>query len=130
MISLLWNHWLCETLPDVSILLMGVLDLNLRTTNNTRLSIEHVALVNFALKPNIEKIKVPFSITSESVESRIFGYSLIEHIFYILLSASSHISSERAETVASIIQKVAEVPDLPGKKISSPVKALWRLSTK
>ena len=109
---------------------MGVLDLNLRTTNNTRLSIKHVALVNFALKPNIEKIKVPFSITSESVESRIFGYSLMEHIFYILISAFSHISSERAETVASIIQKVTEVPDLPGKKISSPVKALWRLSTK
>lgn len=99
---------------------MGVLDLNLRTTNNTRLSIKHVALVNFALKPNIEKIKVPFSITSESVESR----SLMEHIFYILISAFSHISSERAETVASIIQKVTEVPDLPGKKISSPVKAL------
>ena len=52
---------------------MGVSDLNLRTANNTSLSIESVALIDFALRPNTEKMKVPFLITSESVENPIFG---------------------------------------------------------
>ena len=43
--------------------------------NNTSLSIESVALIDFALKSNIEKIKVPF-------KDPIFGYNLIERKKY------------------------------------------------
>ena len=84
MVSLLGKIWLSEMLPGVSALsleqFMGVSGLNLRTANNTSLSIESVALIDFALKPNAEQIKVPFLITSESVEDPIFGYNLIEHL--------------------------------------------------
>ena len=102
---------------------MGISDLNLRTANNTSLSHESVALIDFTLKPNTEQIKVPFLITNESVEDPIFGYNLIEHLvtstndpkdFDLLMSAFPYIPSEGAETVASIIKKVAEVPDLLG----------------
>ena len=89
------------------------------------MSIEHIALIDFTLKPDTEKLKLPF-LTSASVENP----NLIEHlltltnhskIFNTLISASSHISCEGAETVASILLKVAEVPDLLGK-----VKAIKR----
>ena len=77
MVSLLGKKWLREMLPGVSTRsleqFMGVSDLNLRTANNTSLSIESVALIDFALRPNTEKMKVPFLITSESVENPIFG---------------------------------------------------------
>ena len=43
-------------------------------------SIESVASIDFTLKPNTEKIKVLFLITSESVENPIFRYDLIEHL--------------------------------------------------
>ena len=43
--------------------------------NNTSLSIESVSLIDFALKSNIEKIKVPF-------KDPIFGYNLIERKKY------------------------------------------------
>ena len=58
---------------------MGLSDLSFRTANNTSFSIESVALTDFAFKPNTERIKVSFLITSESVEDPIFGYNLIEH---------------------------------------------------
>ena len=77
MVSLLGKKWLREMLPGASTRsleqFMGVSDLNLRTANNTSLSIESVALIDFALRPNTEKMKVPFLITSESVENPIFG---------------------------------------------------------
>ena len=114
-------------LPHVSPLsleqFMGVSDLNLRTGNNTSLSIKSVALIDFALQPNTEKIKVPFLITSESVEDPIFGYNLTEYlvtstndtnIFDTLMSTFPHIPSKEAETVALIIKKVAAVPNLLG----------------
>ena len=103
---------------------LGVSDLNLRTANNTVLDVQSVALIDFALKPNMEKIKVPFLITNESVENPIFGYNLISHlvisnrdpkIFETLMSTFPHIPCEGAETVVSIIQKVAQVPDLLGE---------------
>ena len=103
---------------------MGVSDLNLRTANNTVLDVESVVLIDFALKPNMEKIKVPFLSTNESVENPIFGYNLISHlvtsnrdpkIFETLMSVFPHIPCEREETLVSIIQKVAQVPDLVGE---------------
>ena len=102
---------------------MGVPDLNLRTTNNPSLSMESVALIDFALRPSTEKIKVPFLITNESVEDSIFGYNLIEDLvtsandpktFETLMAAFRHIPSEGAEAVALIIKKFVEVPDLLG----------------
>ena len=102
-------------LPGVSTILleqfMGISDLNLRTANNTSLSHESVALIDFTLKPNTEQIKVPFLITNESVEDPIFGYNLIEHL------------------VTSTNEKVAVVPDLLEdmkviKRKSSPVTVL------
>ena len=86
-------------------------------------SIESVASIDFTLKPNTEKIKVSFLITSESVENPIFRYDLIEHLvtttndpktFYALMSTFPHIPSERADTAASIIKKVTEILDLLG----------------
>ena len=86
-------------------------------------SIESVASIDFTLKPNTEKIKVLFLITSESVENPIFRYDLIEHLvtttndpktFYALMSTFPHIPSERADTVALIIKKVTEIRDLLG----------------
>ena len=114
-------------LPGVSTIsfeqFMGVSNLNFRITNNTSLSIESVALIDFVLKPNTEKIKFPFFITSESVKDPIFGYNLLEYLvaatndpklFDTLMSAFPHILSEGTETVASIIKKGVEVPDLLG----------------
>ena len=125
MISLLEKKWLDEKFPSLVTLsleqFLGVSDLNLRVGNNTVLDVESVALIDFALKPNMEKIKVPFLITNESVENPIFGYSLISHlvtsnrdpkIFETLMSVFPHITCEGAKTVVSIIQKVAQVPDL------------------
>ena len=84
MVSYLGKKWLSEMLPGVSTLsleqFMDVSDLSLRTANNTSLSIESVALIDFTLKPNTEQTNVPFLITSESVEDPIFGYNLIEHL--------------------------------------------------
>ena len=127
MVSLFGKKWFREMLPGVSTLsleqFMGVSDLNLRTANNNSLNIESVALIDFALKSDTEQIKVPFLITSESVEDPFFGHNLIEHlitstndpnIFDTLMSAFPHIPSERSETVPSIIIKLAEVPDLLG----------------
>ena len=57
------------------------------------------------------------------MEDPIFGYNISEHlvtstndpkVFDILRSAFPQIPSEEAETVASIIKKVAEAPDLLG----------------
>ena len=80
----LWDTEPIVSLSDVSILLleqfMGALDLNLGRVNNTSVSIESVTFIDFTLKPNTEKIKPPFLITSESVEDLIFGYNLIEHL--------------------------------------------------
>ena len=115
MVSLLRKKWLSEMLPVVSTLsleqFIGVSDLNLRTANNASLSIESVALIDFAFKPNTEQIKVQFLITSESMEDPIFGYNLIEHL------------------VTSTNEKVAVVPDLLEdmkviKRKSSPVTVL------
>ena len=67
MISLLEKKWLDEKFPSVVTLsldqFLGVSDLNLRTANNTVLDVESVALIDFALKPSMEKIKVPFLVT-------------------------------------------------------------------
>lgn len=128
MISLLEKKWLEEKFPSVETVslenFLGVSNLNLRTANNTVLEIESVALIDFALKPNTEKIKVPFLVTNEIVEYPIFGYNLIAHlitsntdpkIFETLMSVFPHIPGEGAETVVSIIQKAAEVPDLLGE---------------
>ena len=83
-VSLSGKKCLFQILSDVSILLleqfMGALDLNLGRVNNTSVSIESVTFIDFTLKPNTEKIKPPFLITSESVEDLIFGYNLIEHL--------------------------------------------------
>ena len=83
-VSLSGKKCLFQILSDVSILLleqfMGTLDLNLGRVNNTSVSIESVTFIDFTLKPNTEKIKPPFLITSESVEDLIFGYNLIEHL--------------------------------------------------
>ena len=121
------KKWLGEMLPGVSTIsfeqFMGVSNLNFRTTNNTSLSIESLALIDFGLKPNTEKIKFPFLITSESVKDPIFGYNLLEYlvastndpkIFDTSMSAFPHIPSEGTETVATIIKKGVEVPDLLG----------------
>ena len=54
----------------------GVSDLNFRIADNTSFSIQSVALIDFALKPN-----TPFLATSQSVEDPIFGYNLIEYLF-------------------------------------------------
>ena len=57
------------------------------------------------------------------MEDPIFGYNIIKHlvtstndpnVFDILMSGFPQIPSEGAETVASIIKKVAEAPDLLG----------------
>ena len=73
-------------LPGVSTLslkqFMDVSDLNLRTANNTSLNIESVALIDFALKPNTEQIKVPFLITNESVEDPIFEQMILKFLIY------------------------------------------------
>ena len=126
MVSLL-GKMVCELLSGVSTLslkqFMGVSDLSLRTANSTSLSIESVALIDFAMKLNTEQIKVPFLITSESVEDPVFKYDLIEHlvtstndpkVFYVLMSEFPHVPYKVAETVALIIKKVAEVPNLLG----------------
>ena len=72
MVSLLGKKWLSEMLAVVSTLsleqFMGVSDLNLRTANNISLSIEIVALIDFVLKPNTEKIKIQFLIASAGPE--------------------------------------------------------------
>ena len=73
MISYLGKKWLSE------MQFMGVSHFNWRTANNIILSIKSVALIDFALKPNTEKIKVLFLITSELVENSIFGYNLNKH---------------------------------------------------
>ena len=63
MVSLLGKTWLSQMLPRVSTLLleqfMSVSDLNLRTANNTGLSLESAALIDFALKPNTENVSIP-----------------------------------------------------------------------
>ena len=129
MISLLGKKWLDEKFSSAVVTLsleqfLGVSDLNLRTANNTVLDVESVALIDFALKPNMEKIKVLFLTTNESVENPIFGYNLISHlvtsnrdpkIFETLLSVFSHIPCEGTKTVVSIIHKVGQVPDLLGE---------------
>ena len=62
MVSLLGKTWLSQMLPRVSTLsleqFMGVSDLNLRTANNTGLSLE-IDLIDFALKPNTENVSIP-----------------------------------------------------------------------
>ena len=72
MVSLLGKKWLSEMLAVVSTLsleqFMGVSDLNLRTANNISLSIEIVALIDFVLKRNTEKIKIQFLIASAGLE--------------------------------------------------------------
>ena len=62
MVSLLGKTWLSQMLPRVSTLsleeFMGVSDLNLRTANNTGLSLE-IDLIDFALKSNTENVSIP-----------------------------------------------------------------------
>ena len=62
MVSLLGKTWLSQMLPRVSTLsleqFMGVSDLNLRTANNTGLSLE-IDLIDFALKRNTENVSIP-----------------------------------------------------------------------
>ena len=84
-----------KVLPGVSTLsleqFMGLSDVNLRTAKNTSLSIESVALI---------------LISDTSTND--------PKMFDTLMSAFPHNTSEGAETVAPIIKKVAEVPDLLG----------------
>ena len=93
----------------------------MRTANDTSLSIESVALIDFALKPNTEKIKVPFSSPVNQWKILFSDIILISDtssndpkMFDTLMSAFPHITSEEAETVAPIIKKVTEVPGLLG----------------
>ena len=96
------------------------------------------------MKPNTKNIKVPFLIISESVEKPIFGCNLIEHLltsttdpklFNTLVSAFPHIPPKGAETVVSIIKKVAEVSDLLGnvnviKRTIIPSNSIVRVKCK
>ena len=117
----------------------GVSDLNFRIADNTSFSIQSVALIDFALKPN-----TPFLVTCQSVEDPIFGYNLIEYlftstndpnIFDILMSPFPRFPSKGAETVASFIQKVAAVPDLLGdvkviKRTITPSNSIVKVKCK
>ena len=103
---------------------MSVSNFSSKTTNNINLSIESTALIDFTLNPNIERIKVSFLITIESVENPTFWYNLVQHIvtstndpqvFDTLMSAFRHIPSKQTETVAPINQTATEVLDLQGE---------------
>ena len=103
---------------------MSASDFSSKTANNISLSIESAALIDFTLNPNIERIKVSFLITIESVENPIFWYNLIQHIvtstndpqvFDTLMSAFRHIPSKQTETVVSINQTATEVLELLGE---------------
>ena len=73
MVSFLGKIGLSEMLPVVSTLLleqyMSVSDLSFTAANNFNLSIESVTLIDFALKPNAEKIRVIPSEAAETVAS-------------------------------------------------------------
>ena len=73
MVSFLGKIGLSEMLPVVSTLLleqyMGVSDLSFTAANNFNLSIESVTLIDFALKPIAEKIRVIPSEAAETVAS-------------------------------------------------------------
>ena len=73
MVSFLGKIGLSEMLPVVSTLLleqyMGVSDLSFTAANNFNLSIESVTLIDFALKPNSEKIRAILSEEAETVAS-------------------------------------------------------------
>ena len=95
--------------------------MDLKTANNTILNIEGVAVLDFSLKLTFEKVKVSFIVTNELLENPIFGYNLIEHLFVskdnpkifdMLMSVFPNILLEGAETMITILQKVADAPDL------------------
>ena len=98
--------------------------LDLKTTNNTKVNIEGVAVLDFSLKLTSEKVKAPFIATIEYLEDPIFGYNLIEHLFasrsnpkmlYMLMSVFPNIALEVAETMIAILQKVADAHGLLGE---------------
>lgn len=98
--------------------------LDLKTTNNTKVNIEGVAVLDFSLKLTSEKVKAPFIATNEYLEDPIFGYDLIEHLFvsrsnpkmfYMLMSVFPNIALEVAETMIAILLKVADAHGLLGE---------------
>ena len=98
--------------------------MDLKTANNTKLSIEGVTVLDFSLKLTSEKGKVSFIVTNEYLDNHIFGYNLIEHLFVskdnpkvfdMLMLVFPSISLEGAETMTTILQKVAHAPDLLGE---------------
>ena len=126
-VSVINKHWLKSNFPNEknfsSEEFLGTL-LDLKTTNNTKLNIEGVAVLDFLLKLMSEKVKVPFVVTNEYLENPIFGYNLIEHLFVsrgnpkvfdMLMSVFPNIFLEEAETMIAILQKVADAPDLLGE---------------
>ena len=127
MVSVINKHWLKSNFPNEKIFLseefLGT-PLNLKTSNNTKLNIEGVAVLDFSLKLTSEKVKIPFIVTNEYLENPIFGYNLIEHLFVsrdnskifdMLMSVFPNISLEGAETMIAILQKEADAPDLLGE---------------
>ena len=127
MVGVINKHCLKSNFPNEKFFsseeFLGI-SLDLKTTNNTKLNIEGVAVLDFSLKFTPEKVKVSFIITNEYLENPIFGYNLIEHlfvsrdnpkIFHMLMSVFPNILLEGAETMIAILQKVADAPDLLGE---------------
>ena len=92
---------------------MGNSPLNLKTANNTNLSVQGTANLDFSLKYDTEILRVLFVFTKELLENPKLGHNLIEALivlkkdhktFETLKSVFSLVALEGAETV--LMEKV------------------------
>ena len=85
MISLMNREFLEEQFPGVEIhsvakFLDSEESLTLTTANQTEMSVDGVALLNFGVDNSPDLFQVPFVITSEPVSKTIIGYNIIEYL--------------------------------------------------
>ena len=85
MISLMNRQFLEEQFPGVEIhsvakFLDSEESLTLTTANQTEMSVDGVALLNFGVENSPDLFQVPFVVTSEPVSKTIIGYNIIEYL--------------------------------------------------
>ena len=128
MVSLIGKTWADVNLPDIEIhdikdFLGESANLDLRTVNNSCISFEGVAVIDFSLGKNNSPIKVPFIITNENLDQPVVGYNLIEYLIVNdnsisnphTLQFETGVGEKSLNAVVNLIKKEAESKDILGE---------------
>jgi len=149
MVSLINSQWLKQNFQNTQIhpietFINNSNGISLTAANNSDISIEGIAVFDFALPNSNYRISAPFLVTNQNLSDPIIGFNIIQHITKnhdvtslpdCLKSAIPVLDSSDVLTVLSIINDSSEKSDIlgavkPFKSFTLPANSVTNLKCK